>query len=340
MERFSPRLRRIFGFSAGAALVSLLLLSAGEVFLRNFPPPDFRPYLGDASGLRGPFRPDPVFGVQYRSWEAFEAEYAERLASYRHLFKPPSARCWAMFGNSFVQMQGMLADTTRARLPSRPVFNLARNEHPLVRAAQVDLLLARGLRPERIFFVLVPLDAMPFAKHAIDQTHVTPEGGLAYRPRLSGGPLDFALANSRLALLAWVRAARHQAVPGFNPSSLNHGLAPCVRADMRCLMQALADTGRRHRVPVTVVLIPNHEQITRGAAFGFQDAVAPACREAGLDVCDVRSAFLAADDKPGLFIPDKHFSDRGNHVLLDAVLSHLGGAAAGGPAIAHKGARP
>jgi hypothetical protein len=40
-------------------------------------------------------------------------------------------------------------------------------------------------------------------------------------------------------------------------------------------------------------------------------------------VCDVRGPFLTADDKPGLFLPDKHFSERGNRLLLDAILDHL-----------------
>ena len=40
-------------------------------------------------------------------------------------------------------------------------------------------------------------------------------------------------------------------------------------------------------------------------------------------MCDVRGAFLAAPDKPGLFIPDKHFSATGNRLLLATILEHL-----------------
>src|SRR5437899_2237813 len=145
-----PTWSRRAAFAAGAAAVALLLLGAAEAFLRAFPPADFRPYLGDDSGLAGPFRADDRFGVQYRSWQAFKEAHPGRATRIE------SPRCWAMFGNSFVHMEGMLADTARAALPDRPVFNLGRNEPVYVRAAQVELLLGHGERPERVFFVLLP----------------------------------------------------------------------------------------------------------------------------------------------------------------------------------------
>jgi hypothetical protein len=72
-----------------------------------------------------------------------------------------------------------------------------------------------------------------------------------------------------------------------------------------------------------VLLIPAYHQVSAGARFGFQDALAPAFRELGLDTFDPRAAFLAQPDKPGLFIPDLHFSARGNRLLLDELLAHL-----------------
>lgn len=325
-------LRRL-SFVAGAAGAVLLLLGAGEAFLRAFPPGDFRPYLGDESGLAGPFRADERFGVQYRSWQAFEEAHPDRST------RIDSPCCWAMFGNSFVQMQGMLADTTRATLPDRPVFNLGHNELIFVRAAQVDLLLERGNRPERVFFVLLPHDSIPLAEHSLAQLHVTPQGGLAYVARNPGGTVGGAIDHSRLALLAWVRTGRQFAIPSFRPKSINQTIHPSVKADLRRLLTNLGDSGRRHGVPVTVVLVPNHEQITRGAGFAFQDEVTPLCQRAGLDVCDVRRAFLDAGDKPGLFIPDKHFSPRGNQLLLDAILAHLSGSN-GSPARVARRERP
>ena len=79
MKQFWQRSKQLIAFTAGAASVALFLLLAGEAFLRSFPPRDFRPYLGDASGLAGPFRPDERFGVQYRSWQVFADDYHARL---------------------------------------------------------------------------------------------------------------------------------------------------------------------------------------------------------------------------------------------------------------------
>jgi hypothetical protein len=320
-------------FAAGAAVTALLVLGAGEAFLRAFPPADFKPYLGDDSGLAGPFRADERFGVQYRSWQAFEDAHPGRQT------RIDSPGCWAMFGNSFVHMQGMLADVTRASLPDRPVFNLGRNEVLYVRAAQVELLLDHGMRPERVFFVLLPHDLWPLAQQSLSQIRVTPQGGITYAPRDPGGAAGYAIGHSRLALMAWVRSGRQEAIPSFRPRTLSRGIHPELKADLRHVLSGLGEAGRRHNVPITVVLIPNHEQITRGAGFGFQDELTPLCHEAGLDVCDVRRTFLDATDKAGLFIPDKHFSDRGNLLLLDAILAHLGSGAA--PARVTRGeARP
>jgi hypothetical protein len=74
---------------------------------------------------------------------------------------------------------------------------------------------------------------------------------------------------------------------------------------------------------VTVLLIPNHEQITRNFPCGFQDAAGPLLRSVGCDVLDLRDVFQNQPDHPGLFIPDKHFSPRGNQILLDTLQQHL-----------------
>jgi hypothetical protein len=308
-----------FGRAAGFLTAIGVLFAAGEAFLRWSPPSDFRPYLGDASGLTGPYRPDARFAVQYRSWHAFENEYRDRL----HQMKASSVspRTWAMFGNSFVHMDGMLADTMRAAIPDRPIFNLAKNEPLPVRLSQIELLLDHGMRPERIFFILLPHDSWPFAQHSLDQIRVTKDGGIGYEPRKPAA-LASVLDRSRLALLGWIRAGRHEAIPGFRPSSINHAMPTTIVEDFRRLMNELAEIGRRRDVPITVVLIPNFEQITRGAGFPFQDALTPICHDAGLDVCDVREPFLAVADKASLFIPDKHFSPSGNAILLDSILTH------------------
>src|SRR6185503_10025891 len=110
-----------------------------------------------------------AFGVRYQSWGAFQAEHAERLRALgcaENFAALP--RTWAFFGNSFVQGPGMLADTARAAVTDRCVFNLGRHEVLLVRLAQIKLLLEQGLKPERIFFVLLPLDIGTIAQQPPD----------------------------------------------------------------------------------------------------------------------------------------------------------------------------
>src|SRR5262249_43820135 len=154
----------------GMLLTAAVLLAGGEAFLRFFPPRDFQPYLGDESGLEGPFRRDQRWGVGYRSWEAFQALYAERLAQLGPLPDDAGGRpTWAMFGTSFVRAPGMPGDTARAALPHKRIFHLARNEPLPVRFAQADLLLEQGLRPERLFIVLLPHDVWGLADHSLDQ---------------------------------------------------------------------------------------------------------------------------------------------------------------------------
>jgi hypothetical protein len=325
----------------GALLTAGGLLAAGELFLRCFPPRDFVPYLGTAADLAGPYRPDGDFGVGYRCWDAFRSEYGERLARYEPLDRDPAGRpTWAMFGSSFVQAPGMLGDTAQAALPDKRIFFLGRNEPPHVRMAQVRLLLEHGLRPERIFLVFLPHDLLPFARHSLDQIRVTPAGGIAYSPRLPAGAAGDLVGCTRLGLLAWVRAGRPEAVPGFRPSTLLDGIPPAMLADLRRLFDALAEVCRRHHVPVSVVLIPNYEQISSGAPHGFQETMTPLCLERGLDVCDLREVFARQRDKPGLFLPDNHFTPRGNRVLLDGLLAHLRATDGGSTGVARGGVGP
>jgi hypothetical protein len=317
-----PRLSRTaLAVACGLACALAAVFAAGELYLRVAPPADLAPYLPD-SDRTGPFRPDPKYGVQYRSLEALAADNPGRFGPYRPLLSNPHAPTWAFFGSSFAQAPGMLADTARQFVPQRLVFNLGKNEPLPVRLAQAEFLLDSGLKPERIFLVMIPLDVSIFAQHGIDQYRATPGGALAYEPRLPavGGGL---VRRSRLALKGWTRTTLHQNRPFFPASALHNRVDDAIRADVRTLFGHFAGAGARHRVPVTAVLLPDYEQVTRGAAFAVQDALAEDARAVGFGVCDARATFLAWPDKPGLFIPDKHFSDAGNRLLLAEILAHL-----------------
>ncbi len=315
-------LRRKLAPAIGLVLAAFAVLAAGELYLRVAPPDDLAPYTPDCNRA-GPFRADDSFGVQYRSLDALAADNPGRLDPFRPLFNDPNPpSTWAFFGSSFVQAPGMLADTSRQFVPQRVTFNLGKNEPLPVRLAQAAFLLDCGLKPERIFVVLIPLDVHSLARHGLDQYRVSEAGALVHAPCLPpvGGRV---VQNSRLALKGWTRTTLHLNRPFFPASALHERVDPVVRADVQTLFARFAEATARHRVPVTVVLLPNYEQVTRGAGFAVQDAVAEDARAVGFDVCDVRAPFLAWPDKPGLFIPDKHFSDTGNRLLLASIISHL-----------------
>lgn len=319
---------RLFGhlrFLVGFVAMSVALAALAEVFLRSYPPRDLHDYLGDESPLAGPLAPDDRAGVRYASWQSFAASNAEGLQRAGQL--TPTAQdsrpVWAMFGNSFVQMHGMLADTARKAIPSRRIFNLGRNEHLLVRLAQVRLLLEQGLRAERIFIVLLPLDTALLGPQPLETIRVNNKGALTYEPRHPWLPLSLLTDNSRLAFAAWCRSGRQQGNPSFKPKHLNHGIAPSIVADLCHVLEATVAVATKHHTPVTVVLIPNHEQIMGKASCAWQQALKAAFEQRGLDVCDTTPAFLQQPERD-LFIPDKHFNERGNRILLQAVLAHIG----------------
>lgn len=303
-------------------VAAMAAFAVGELYLRAAPPGDLAPYLPE-SDRPGPFRNDPTFGVQYRSLDALATDNPGRFDPYRPLFNNPDGpRTWAFFGSSFAQAPKMLADTSRQFVPQRVIFNLGKNEPLAVRMAQASFLLDNGLKPERIFLVCIPLDVHMLALHGLDQYRATESGALVYAPRVPpvGGGL---IQSSRLALKGWTRTTLHLNRPFFPASALYSRVDSVVRADLRTAFSGLAETTARHRVPVTVVLLPSYDQVLRGAGFAVQDALAEDAHAVGFDVCDTRAAFLAWPNKPGLFIPDKHFSDVGNRLLLATIIEHL-----------------
>lgn len=320
-----PNLRRAAAVACGWTVAVALVLSAGELYLRVAPPGDLAEYLGAESPRAGPFRPDPRYGAQYRSLDALLADNPGRMEPYlQFLHNPRTPKFWAFFGNSFAQAPGMLADTAREHVRTRLVFNLGKNEILPVRLAQAEFLLDAGFPVERLFVVLLPIDGHWLSQRGPDQIRVTAGGGIAYEPRVpeAGRPL---VRNSRLALQGWTQTGLHVNEPFYLMREVNTRFDGRMLADLTRMFAEFAKGAARHRVPVTVVLIPNYEQVVELTGCAFQDAVAPALRELGYDVCDVRRVFRGypAEGKAGLFIPDKHFSPTGNRLLLATVIGHL-----------------
>lgn len=346
VRRFLVRsiaLRRHTAFAAGLLFALAVILAAGEFYLSRFPPRDLQPYLGDASPLAGPFINDERLIVRYRTWDDFQADYSARLQLYQPLLaaetRPP---IWAFFGNSFVQAPGMLGDTARDRVANRTVFYLGRNEPLSVRLAQIDLLLEQGIIPERIFFVILPIEVYALALHSLDRIYVNDSGAITWQPTMPPGVAGSVARESRLALSAWLRTNFHRSVPGFRLSHTVRPLKDSMLADMKRILTSLRDITRARGVPVTMVLVPNFEQIAQGASCGLLDQLGELSRARGFDVCDTRDAFLAypAGRRGELFIPDKHFSPVGNQILLDKLLAHLRAIGAEPETVFARGPRP
>jgi hypothetical protein len=231
----------------GCVLAIGVLAALAEGFLRWFPPPEQEPFLGDASPRRGDFVADPAFGVRYRSFDGFAAANAERLQPFLPLSNA-GAPVWALFGSSFVQAPGMLGDTLRGRVPDRRIFHLGRNEDLVVRFAQIALLLEQGLRPERLFVVLVPGDLVSLGTQPLATIAVTATGALGYRPRqpAAGAAL---VAASALARAVWFRVGGQVGNPAFDPHGLDARVDDRLREDVRQLFSNLLPAGDARRAP-------------------------------------------------------------------------------------------
>jgi hypothetical protein len=315
---------RMAPFLAGFMLASGLLVCLAEGYARYFPPADLYPFLGDRSPARGIYAPDPDFRVTYRSWESFHGENAPRLDLYLPFGKFASGpRLWAMFGNSFIQAPGMLADHARVLAPDHCVFNLAKNENLLLRLAQIKFLLEAGMQPERIFIELMPVDLALLGEQPLRTMHVNRNGILVYDPALPAGPAGFVVRNSRLAFTAWTRTGWHKGNREFDRRTLYQGLHPKLHADVAELFGNLAQIVQSHGVPVTILLIPSFDQVVSGASFGFQDELDGLFRAQGYDVIDPREPFRHHNEPASLYIPDKHLSNAGNVLLMSVILDHL-----------------
>lgn len=310
-----------FKFVIGVLLGVLLPLLAGEIYARARPPADLRLFLGERSPLQGPYRPDPVLRVGYASAAAFRHQYQHRLDE----LGPPSSSqpTWAWFGNSFVQAPGMLGDTAQSHIPRLRMFFLRRNESLAVRLAQIRLLLEQGLRPQRIFFVLLPIDIEAIARWPISTIFISQNGAITYRPSQPPPPLAALTNRSDLALLAWIRSGGRYPNPSYRKDTILTSLPLETRADLAMVFGALSDLSLRFEVAMTVVLLPNREQILSRTDFHLQDALTGLARSARLDVFDARHAFDGVADRNSVFLPDWHFNPHGNQILLRAILDHL-----------------
>jgi hypothetical protein len=309
------RLRIAAGVLAGL----LLPLFAAEYYVRLKPPEDLEPYLGDY-GPSGIYRPDPVLRVDYRSVDDYKPYEAPKLAD----LKPRNTEqpTWLFFGNSFA---GGLSRSVRTRLQSHRVlfFREAKDELHM-RVAQLRLLLENGLKPERAFFTLIPIEAARYVIRPLDWVYVNGHGAIASKFNLPGEPINTVLEHSWLTRLAWVRTKLHLANPTFRMSRITETVPNSVVEDFRTMFDALGEVSRKYGVPVTVVTLPDRRQILADSSFALQKRLSPLIKAAGLDRFDPSEVFLAHPDKRSIFLPDWHYTPVGDDLLLNAMLKHLG----------------
>jgi hypothetical protein len=312
---------RALPFTLGLLSAFAAVLALGEGFAHLQLPSDVRQNLGEGLTGSGIHKSDPVLGADYRSYEDFRANDAPRLAKLGPLDAPTPT--WLFLGNSFVQAPGMLADTAQASQPDKRIVSLGKNVDLPLRVAQARLLLRAGLRPQRVFFVMLPIDLLSIGSRPLGSITVTPGGLMSTRVRWPDPPWGQFVRASRLATIVWMRSGRAVGDPGFRPRLVDEIPSPRIQADLIDMLGVLSDISREFGVPVTVVTIPDREQIFAKAGFGLQATMLEICKRMDLDFYDARRPFVEASDKMTLFEPDWHFSARGNALLLEGLLDHL-----------------
>ena len=307
-------------FIIGFVISALVVFALGEAYVRLSLPGDIRTRLGMGSAETGIYQPDPVLGATYRSYEDFAAQNAARLREHGPLDAPKPT--WLFFGNSFVQANGMIAETAARLLPDKRIFALRQNILLPLRAAQARLLLEAGLRPERIFFVIISVDLLHIGQRPLAFIEVSPEGAIGTRLRWPDPPLGDLVTASQLATIAWIRSGRAEGDPGFSKRRIGTP-SPRVLDDLTSILEHLAETSRRFNVPATVMVLPDREQIFGQSPFVLQGSVKEIARRLNLDFYDARGPLLPVSDKRSLFLPDWHFTERGNDLLVKGLIGHV-----------------
>ena len=306
-------------FAVGLVAGLMLPILAGEAYVRLQPPEDLEPYLGDQSPRSGTYRPDPRLRVDYRSIDEYVPREVPRLPDLKPLnTKEPT---WLFFGNSFA---GNLSASVHEALPSHRIMHFREMKDEFhMRVAQARLLLDNGLRPDRMFFTLIPIEFARYAVRPLSWVYVNRQGAISFRFRMPVWPLDYLLNHSWLARIAWIRTKLHLANPTFRMSGIIDSVPQSVLDDFEVMFGVLGELSKKYGVPTTVILLPDRRQILGRSDFVLQTKISKLVTAAGLDVFDPRDAFLGHPDRRAIYIPDWHYSPIGDRVLLAALSRHL-----------------
>jgi len=303
------------GVIAGLALPLVL----GEAFARLRPPGNIQAFLGESSPLSGNYRSDPVLRVNYRSPEFYRPAEAPKLSEIPKIAGKPT---WMFFGVSF----GLGISRTAERLmPShRILFFREINDRLNLRVQQARMIADYGIKADRLIFVLIPLEIARYTETPLSSFHVTRNGALTYSVRTPPQPFDWVIRHSRLALVGWVRARQHNALPTFRLSTITENVPELVANDFRIMFGELGKLQRETGVPVTIVVLPDRRQVlSNGSAYILQKTFATIAKDAGIDFYDPVQLLRAQPDRPGLFVPDWHYTERGYGLIVKGLNEHF-----------------
>jgi hypothetical protein len=229
---------------------------------------------------------------------------------------------WLFFGNSFAYGLSLAAKTER---PSHRIYYLQEPKDRIhLRIAQARLLLENGLRPQHMFFTLIPLEVREYARTPLSSVYVNRHGAINYRFRLPPRPLDSLVAHSRLALLGWIGSGLHHFDVTLRHSQVSEYLPPAVVEDFRRMFDAIGKLSRDYDVPATIVIFPHRNQILQDRSqFVMQRELERLGKGAGIMVFDPGATLRAHPDRRALFLPDWHHTDLGNEMIAKALLARI-----------------
>jgi hypothetical protein len=305
--------------AAGVVVGLALPLVLGEAFARLRPPANIQEFLGENSPLTGIYRSDPVLGLNYRSPELYRPTEAPQLSQIPKATAKPT---WMFFGVSFAWGISKVADRD---MPShRILFFREANDRLNMRVQQARMILDYGIKAERLIFVLIPIEIARYTETPLSSFHINQAGALTYNVRVPPKPFDWVVSNSRLALIAWVRARRHNALPNFRLSTITENVPEIVARDFRLMFGELGKLQREKNVPVTILMLPDRRQVlSDGSNYTLQKTIASLAKEAGLDIYDPVELLRAQPDKPALYIPDWHYTDLGYRLIVEDLQRHV-----------------
>ena len=319
MDRSHNKLWLVFGILTGIFIPLIL----AEVYLSHFPLDEVKPFMGKESPLSGIYTPHDGFGISYKSIEdMYDDNHLNDKRVSQMINNSENKRLWLICGTSFADS---LYGDAKKIIKGFKVAKLHRHGISLpLYMAQTEMLLKRGLRPEKIFFVILTIEAGALGDQPLDTRYISSKGALLYKPRSAPTGLDWFVRNTTTGLAAWVKSGKASGnLGGFKRKSLNKRVDDKIVADFRRLFENMVKTARTAGIDISVILVPRRRQMRKRAGFVFQDTLRPVFESLGIEVIDLKDDFFAQDDISRLYVLDGHLSKRGNKIIIKRMLASL-----------------